>query len=77
MRTNVLNEKHGMTCCARQLSYFPRRCELAQASADGLRNPSGLFIRSVQGDWTAPAQTQKKSSRTWYTQEEFDELIEH
>jgi hypothetical protein len=72
-----LIRQHGVDCCERQLSYFPRRCELARASEEGLRNPSGLFIRSVQDDWTAPPQTDKKSSSTWYTQEEFDDLIEH
>lgn len=72
-----LIKQYGVDCCERQLSYFPRRCELARASEEGLRNPSGLFIRSVQDDWTAPPQTDKKSSSTWYTQEEFDDLIEH
>jgi hypothetical protein len=56
---------------------FYYRCELARASEDGLRNPSGLFIRSVQHDWTAPPQPEKTSSKTWYTPEEFDNLIEH
>jgi hypothetical protein len=43
-----LIEKYGQEQCQRQLDVFARRCELAQASEEGLRNPSGLFIRSVQ-----------------------------
>jgi hypothetical protein len=72
-----LIDKYGIERCRRQVSYFPRRCELARASEDGLRNPSGLFIRSVQSDWTAPTSTQKQGTAAWYTQQEFDDLIEH
>lgn len=72
-----LIEKYGLKRCQRQLSYFPRRCELARASAEGLRNPSGLFIRSVQHNWQPPPQTRKNSSKTWYSEEEFNRLIQH
>lgn len=72
-----LIEKYGVERCQRQLSYFQRRCELARASKEGLRNPSGLFIRSVQRNWQPPTQTQKKSAKTWYSEEEFNKLIQH
>ncbi len=72
-----LIEKHGEECCERQLGHFPRRCELARASEEGLRNPSGLFIRSVQDDWAAPSPTQKNPPRTWYTDEEYENFIQH
>jgi hypothetical protein len=72
-----LIEKYGDERCQRQWSVFARRCELAQASEEGLRNPSGLFIRSVQQDWPPPPPTNQKSPKTWYTADEFDELIEH
>lgn len=67
----TLIEKHGVECCERQLGYFPRRCELARASEDGLRN------RSVQDDWAAPSPTQKNPPRTWYTDEEYENFIQH
>lgn len=72
-----LIERYGERRCQQQLSCFGRRCELARASEEGLRNPSGLFIRSVRQDWPPPPATNQKSSKTWYTTDEFDELIEH
>lgn len=72
-----LIEKYGVQRCQQQLQCFARRCELARASEEGLRNPSGLFIRSVQQDWPPPPAANQKSSRTWYTPDEFNRLIEH
>ena len=72
-----LIDRFGIKRCERQLSFFPRRCELARASEEGLRNPSGLFIRSVQRNWQPPTQTQKNSPKTWYSKEEFNRLIQH
>ena len=70
-----LIEKYGQERCQRQLDVFARRCELAQASEEGLRNPSGLFIRSVQQDWPPPPDTRKKPPKTWYTDEEYELLL--
>jgi hypothetical protein len=72
-----LIEKYGLERCQRQLSHFPRRCELTRASEEGLRNPSGLFIRSVQRNWARPAQPQKKPPKCWYTEGEFENFIQH
>jgi hypothetical protein len=70
-----LIEKYGQEQCQRQFDVFARRCELAQASEEGLRNPSGLFIRSVQQDWPPPPDTRKKPPKTWYTDEEYELLL--
>lgn len=59
----------GEEVCERQLGYFERRCELARASARGLGNPAGLFLASVEGDWTAP-NGREPERRHWFTDEE-------
>jgi hypothetical protein len=67
----ALIDRFGIDQCRRQLAHFPRRCELARASENGLRNASGLLVRSIKGDWSAPPQPEKQpGERTWYTDEE-------
>jgi hypothetical protein len=70
---------HGTELCEEQLDYFPTRVERAQASPGGLRNASGLFIRSVTEDWAPPAERQStaKPVKTWFTQEEYELYMVH
>lgn len=59
-----------------QLDYFPARCELAKASPKGLRNRSGLLVDSIRKNYPPPPVVDS-GEKSWYSQEEFDELIEH
>lgn len=60
-----------------QLEYFPARCDQARASPKGLRNPSGLFVSSVRKNWPPPPAASSSDEKSWYSQEEFDQLIQH
>jgi hypothetical protein len=69
---------HGVELCEQQLAYFPARVARAQASPNGLRNASGLFIKSVTQDWAPPvARKPAPKVKTWYTPEEYEYLIIH
>ncbi len=67
----------GVEACARQGRVFARRCELARASRDGLRNPIGMLHASIEGDWSLPAEQDEKETGRWYTDEEFETFFEH
>jgi hypothetical protein len=70
--------RHGFERCEQQLLYFPLRVERAEASPAGLRNPSGLYIRSVSENWDPPlARKPAKPVKTWYSEEEYELLIIH
>jgi hypothetical protein len=76
-KAQQLIAQHGYECCEAQLDYFPARCQKAQSSARGLRNPSGLFIRSVSGNWAPPQSQPAARQKTWYTPEEYELYIVH
>jgi biotin operon repressor len=59
-----------------QLDYFPARCEQAKASPKGLRNRSGLLVDSIRKNYPPPPVVDS-GEKSWYSQEEFNELIEH
>ena len=72
-----LLEAYGVEVCARQRQAFERRCELARASQQGLRNPVGLLCASIRGDWSLPPVEGEHKTRRWYTDEEFEMFFEH
>jgi DNA-binding GntR family transcriptional regulator len=72
--TNLV-EEFGAAQVAAQLEYFPRRCEIAKKSKRGLDNASGLFVRSVKENYPPPAKEPEHS--TWYSQVEYEQLIDH
>jgi len=72
-----LLEAYGVEVCARQRQAFERRCELARASQQGLRNPVGLLCASIREDWSLPAAEAERKTARWYTDEEFEMFFEH
>ncbi len=72
-----LLDKFGVEICARQRQVFERRCELARASRQGLRNPVGLLCASIRGDWSLPVAENERKEERWYTDEEFEMFFEH
>jgi DNA-binding transcriptional ArsR family regulator len=67
----------GAEVCARQERVFERRCELARASRGGLRNPIGMLLASIEGDWSLPTEKDEQGGGRWYTEEEFELFFEH
>ncbi len=67
----------GAEVCARQVRVFERRCELARARPGGLRNPIGMLHSSIRGDWSLPTEKDEKTTRRWYTDEEYEMFFEH
>ena len=70
-----LIDLYGYQVCYDQLSYLDRRCEKFRESPGGLRSRPMTLITSIKGNWSPPPS--KPQEKAWYSEEEFNQLIEH
>lgn len=70
----TLITRHGPEICARQLGYLKQRCEIFQKTSRGLGSSSAVLVSSIKENWLPPPKPQEKA---WYSEEEFNQLIEH
>jgi hypothetical protein len=67
---------HGYQSCFDQLYHLDRRCDHFREK-EGLKNRSGVLIASIRNHWSPPPLIPKPQDKAWYTDDEFNQLIEH
>jgi hypothetical protein len=68
---------NGYQVCSEQLSYLERRCELFSQNGGLRTNRSAVLIASIKTNWSPPPALNAPQDKAWYTQDEFNQLIEH